>query len=67
MSKRTRLQASGKPHVSPGHGIGGGAISKAAQPRAPRTTLNGLRKFDIFSVRCGLRSGFECPHSGPGA
>ena len=52
--------------VSPGRGIGGAAISKAPKPHTPRTPLKGLRKFYIFSVLFGLRSGGECPHSGPG-
>ena len=52
--------------VSPGRGIGGAAISKAPKPHTPRTPLKGLRKPDVFSVLFGLRSGGECPHSGPG-
>ena len=52
--------------VSPGRGIGGAAISKAPKPHTPRTPLKGMRKLDVFSFLFGLRSGGECPHSGPG-
>ena len=52
--------------VSPGRGIGGAAISKAPKPHTPRTPLKGMRKPYVFSFLIGLRSGGECPHSGPG-